>query len=76
MQKTFNVWVKNGDWEHEFQVCSKKIERKLRLIEIGPDDEIIDFGAEIRGCDVSQWLETLNLKQGEVIEAQVTFKFK
>jgi len=78
MQKTFNVWVKNYKATY-FSVCSKRIEcedsKNLRNVQSSQTDTI-DCGSQIVACDVSQWLETLNMEEGEVREAQVTFKFK
>jgi len=76
MQKTFNVWVKRN--RGGFNVCSKKVGHDVdELMEINSTHTgIIDDGAEIKECDVSQWLETLELGMEEVIEGQITFKFK
>ncbi len=55
-------------------VCSKIIDHAFELTEISADDDIIDDAAEIRGCDVSKWLETLNMEEGEVKSFKLTFK--
>lgn len=75
MQKTFNVFVKRIS-DDEFKVCSKRILAHDRLSTIDKNSETIDIAATVAGCDVSQWLETLGLKEDEVIEGQITFKFK
>ena len=61
-----------------FFVCSKKVRVGFGLdfVEIDSTDEAIDSGAVIGACDVSQWLEKLDLCEDEVIEGQITFKFK
>jgi len=76
MQKTFNVFVKKNI--KCFNVCSKKVGYYSdELMEINSRHTgVIDDSAEIKDCDVSQWLEKLDLKEGEVIEGQITFKFK
>ena len=72
MQKTFNVWVRR-DFGLSFTVCSKRVEKH-------GSKELIDSGAdfinspEIRGCDVSQWLETLEMELGKVKSFKLTFK--
>ena len=77
MQKTFNVFVKKTPYSGFF-VCSKKVGggRGLDFIEIDSTDGVIDDGAVIGACDVSRWLEWLDLDEDEVIEGQITFKFK
>ena len=76
MQKTFDVWIKKDI--SGFVVCSKKVmDGGGGFMEIASlHDGIIGDGAEINYCDVSQWLEKLNLGEGEVIEGQITFKLK
>lgn len=75
MQKTFNVFIKNKS--DSFRICSKKVQDVankyiFRIVQI--DDEIINSGTPVHGCDVSEFLKTLGLKDEEVIEAKVTFK--
>ena len=75
MQKTFNVWVKND--VAEFRVCSKKVNVNsvdTELRKVCANDSIVACGTEIRGCDVSQWLETFYMKGGEVRSFKITFK--
>ncbi len=74
MQKTFDVFVKESD--DRFLVCSKRVKMSEGIIKIDSKSEIINDGAEIRSCDVSHWLEKLGLDENEVIEGQITFKFK
>lgn len=68
MQKTFNVWVRKNGFRRWFTICSKKVtygdNEKLRSIK--SNSETINGGAEILACDVSQWLDKLNLKEDEV----------
>lgn len=73
MQKTFDVWVKNLDGVSI--VCSKKVGHDVdELMEIDASSSIIDYGAEIRECDVSQWLESLDMKVDEVKSFNLTLK--
>jgi len=75
MQKTFNVWVKKRNTE--FVVCSKKVTAAVMTMEsvdVARND--VYGGSIVQSCDVSQWLETLGLDENEVIEGQITFKFK
>lgn len=75
MQKTFNVWIKrNGAYKDEFIVCSKMIELSFKLTKISADDDMIDDAAEIRGCDVSQWLETTFDMKDKVKSFKLTLK--
>lgn len=73
MQKTFDVWVKAKPYD-AFIICSKVINTLDGLEEIDIDANEVEDGSDVSGCDVSQWLETLGLEHGEVIEAKVTFK--
>lgn len=69
MQKTFNVWVRRDGSGRAFTICSKKI-----MFSDGSNPVSIDSaspiirtdGAEVRACDVSQWLKTLNIERGEI----------
>jgi len=74
MQKTFDVFIKSRG--NGFRICSKKIESDTdeNFLIIQKDDDNINWGAPVHGCDVSKFLKTLGLKRGEVIEAKVTFK--
>ncbi len=75
MQKTFDVWVKKKLLG--FNVCSKKVmDGEGGFVKVRSNHMLIDDGTQIRACDVSQWLEELGLNEDEVIEGQITFKFK
>lgn len=71
MQKTFNVWVMGGEF-HAFTICSKMVDALDGLEEIDADDVTIKDGAEVRACDVGQWLETFGIKNGEVRSFKLT----
>jgi len=75
MQKTFDVFIKKTEYGgDEFRVCSKRVSKNGTFVNINKNDNSINHSANIVGCDVSEFLETLGLKDEEVIEAKVTFK--
>jgi len=73
MQKTFNVWVKKFA-KADFNICSQMVEIYNKMEHIDKDNAAIDDAAGIYGCDVSQWLESLAMKEGEVKSFKLTLK--
>ena len=76
-RRTFNVWVKD-DGDGDFLVCSKKIiynqsRNRQKLIPVAQDDDMVNSGATICGCDVALWLETLDMEEDEVKSFKLTF---
>jgi len=76
MKKTFNVWVKKLDKEENgFKICSKKtVSLNGKETKVDKDSYDIDFSAHVSSCDVSQWLETFDMKNGEVKSFKLTLK--
>ena len=76
MQKTFDVWVKRDHYDKtDFRICSKRVESgKNKLHKIDKNDDTVDVSANVYGCDVSHWLETLGIEEDEVKSFKLTFK--
>jgi len=73
MEKTFDVWVKKIV-DGEFMICSKKIKHEIteELVNVAQDE--VDTGSIVCGCNVSQWLETLDMEEDEVKSFKLTLK--
>jgi len=71
-QKTFDVWVKN-DWGGDFRICSKRSYINGDKL-IDKDSAVVVHGSIVGGCDVSEWIGALDIKEGEVRSFKLTFK--